>query len=156
MAPIHGIQFIDDPRFLFVIYWIVGIAVVVIFAGSASLLGSWHTRRDIATGRPSYLSLSDRTGIWDRKELARLYGEPDEEDRYTVSAAARFHKSLWQMVFDSMRLNLVSIVGAAVSLWMASTAMPGAAWVLAVCGGYQMMSWSVTVWVVVRNASWAE
>ena len=137
-------------------WWIILSAVVVILAGSTSLLGSWHTRRDIATGRASYLSLSDRTGIWDRKELAELYGEPDEDDRYTVSAAtvAGFPKRLWQRFFDSMLLDLASIVGIAVSLCLAATGKSGALWLLTICGGYQIVSWGVTAWIVVKNASW--
>ena len=137
-------------------WWMILIAVVVILAGSTSLLGSWHTRRDIATGRPTYLSLSDRTGIWNRNEIAELYGEPDEDDRYTVSAAqvAGFPRRMWQRFFDSMLLDLVSVVGTPVSLWLAATGKAGAVWVLAICGGYQILSWAVTVWVVVKNASW--
>ena len=120
------------------------------------MLGSWHTRRDIATGRPGYLSLSDRTGIWDRKELAELYGKPDEDDRYTVSAATviGFPRRLWQRVFDSMLLDLASVVGSAVSLWLAATGRSGPILVLTICGGYQILSWGVTAWIVVKNASW--
>ena len=138
-------------------FWLAAfIAAVVILAGSTSFLGSWQSRRDIASGRANYLSLSDRTGIWDRNKLADLFGEPDEDDCYTVSPAqaAELPTRLWQRFFDSMLLDLASIVGAAVSLWLVATGETGAFWLLTICSGYQLVSWAVIVWIVVKHASW--
>ena len=53
-----------------------------------------------------------------------------------------------------MLLDLVSVVGAAVSLWLAAMGKAGAFWLLTICGGYQSVSWGVTAWIVVKNASW--
>ena len=132
------------------------VAVAIIGAGTASVVGSWHTRRDIATGRPSYLSLADYTGVWDRAELAEHCGQPNDEDRYTVSAseAAKVPGKLWLRLFDSVPLDLASVVAAAVSLWLVAVGNAAAVWMLTICGSYQIISWGVTAWNVVRNASW--
>ena len=136
--------------------WISLIAVIVILAATASLLGTWHTRRDFATGRPNYLSLADRTGIWDRRELARLCGPPDEDERYFVSAetAARLPRRMWLRHFDSPLLDLACILGASVSIGMGANHIAGAPWLVAACGLYQLVAWIVVTWHVVKHASW--
>ena len=138
--------------------YIVVLSIVVIAAAIASLFGSWHTRHDIAAGRPTYLSLADRTGIWDRNELTRLFGPPDEDDRYLVTpqAAATLPRRLWVRVLDSVFLDTGCIVLAVVSICLAASGT-GASWcLLALCGCYQLVSWSCATYVVLKNASWQE
>jgi len=138
--------------------YIVVLSVVVITAAVASLLGSWHTRRDITTGRPTYLSLADRTGIWDRNELARLLGPPDKDDRYPVTprAAATLPRRIWVRVLDSALLDTGCIVLAVVSIGLATSGSVASWCLLAPCGCYQLASWSWAAYVVVKDASWQE
>ncbi len=135
--------------------WITLIAVMVILVATASLFGTWHTHRDVASGRPSYLSLADLTGIWDRRELARLCGPPDEDERYSVSleTAATLPRKKWLRYFDPPLLDLACILGAGVSILMGNNQLGGALWVLAASGLYQLVSWSVAAWQVVKHGS---
>jgi hypothetical protein len=133
--------------------WITLIAAMVILAATASLFGSWHTRRDVASGRPSYLSLADLTGIWDRRELARLCGPPDEDDRYSLSVetAARLPRKKWLRYFDAPLLDLACILGAGGSIWMGSNQIAAFRFVVVAGGLYQLVSWSVAAWQVLKN-----
>jgi hypothetical protein len=137
--------------------WIVLISGIVAGMATASLLGSYKTRRDLATGRPDYLSLADYTGIFDRQELAQLYGPPDAVDRYTVSRdTAPLPRRLWSRLLDSMALDVVCIIAAPAAAFLAANKTPSAWWVLALVCGYQVVSWAVAAWMVSRKASWPE
>ena len=136
-------------------FWTTAIAIAVIVGAATSLFGWWHTRRDIKSGRPSYLSLADLTGIWDRDALTRICGPPDHRDRYKVTPEmiARMPIRLWVRVFDTAALDLVSATGAVTALWLAYHEQPGHGWLLATCAGYQLLSWALCTWFTVRHAS---
>lgn len=128
---------------------------VVVGMATASLLGTWNTRHEMATGYPDYLSLADYTGVFDRSELERLCGPPDPEDRYYVppESARTLPKRLWSRLLGSPLLDAVSLAVASVATWMAITERPGAWWVVGAAVAYQIISWTVTVRIVLKHSS---
>ena len=139
-----------------VMFGFVVFGAIIVGSTTVSMLGRWETRRDIRAGRPSYLSLGDYTGTWDRMRLAELCGPPDREDCYTVESAVirGMPKKLWLRLLDSWILDIGCVAGAIVSMGLLIFQPPGvAALLLGVCAGYQVVCWAVRIWAATRLAS---
>lgn len=50
-----------------------------------SLWSSSETLREVKSGHPDWLCIWDYAGIIDRAELEKLFGPPDENDRYSAA-----------------------------------------------------------------------
>lgn len=131
------------------------IFTVVLIAATASLVASRDTRRDLETGRPTFDSVADATGIWDRSRLDGLIGPRDGDDRYTASVQVvrSITPTWWKRWFDS---NLADVGCIALSLIGASLMRSHAsvAWGLVlVSAAYIFVGYIGGMVVVLRNRS---
>ncbi len=131
------------------------LSAIVLVAAGASLVASRDTRRDLATGHPTFDSVADATGIWSRSRLDDLVGQRDEDDRYTVSAEMVYSIPMtwWKHWFDSD----IADIGCIVLTLIGATQIrlhPPIAWSLvAVPAAYIVIGYVGGVLVVVRNRS---
>lgn len=139
-------------RIALMLWYFVLLAVVLVAAGF-SLMASGHTRRDLATGRPTFDSVADATGIWNRSHLDDLIGVRDSDDRYTVSAdeVRRIPQTFWKRYFDSDVADagciICSLIGAPLI-----RSYPAIAWGLAaVSAAYIVAGYVGAFVVVIRN-----
>jgi hypothetical protein len=139
------------------IIWTILIGGLVVGMTTSSLMSTYKTRRDIASGRPEYLSLADYIGIFDRQVLLKQFGPADAEDRYTVSReTAKKPRLPWSRLFDSMTLDVASFVTALVVGGLAANRTPGPWWPLALACAYQVIGCAVVTWVGLTKATWPE
>ncbi len=133
--------------------WPIVIAAVITLVAAASILTSFHTRRDLATGRPSYDSLLDYTGIASRHELARLFGPPDADDRYQVTREqAQSKQRLWVQLLDSIAGDTVCILVSILALGLVWNSHSAGLWLLGLAVAYQAIGWTVATVMVVRGS----
>lgn len=77
---------------------------LVVGAGAVfSLIASRNSRRDVASGHPTYESVADLTGVWDRSQLDERLGPRDHLDRYTATAAEvdQIPRAWWKLLLDT-------------------------------------------------------
>lgn len=97
--------------------WLIVGCVILAAASCLQLIASRESRRDVASGHPSYDSVADITGLWDRRQLDELLGPRDENDRYTATAADidRIPRTWWKQLFDSDAADYVCLLLAIVA-----------------------------------------
>lgn len=84
------------------LWFLLAAGLVIIMAG-ASLQSSRNSHSDIKTGHPSFESIADVTGIWNRQELDEQFGPRDSQGRYraTPKETGRIAKPAWKRWLDS-------------------------------------------------------
>jgi hypothetical protein len=135
--------------------WFYLLLAVVLVAAAASLVASGNTRRDLATGRPTFDSVADATGIWNRSRLDELVGPRDGDDRYAVSAelVRNIPPTWWKRWFDSDVADIGSIALSLIGVFLVRS-YPSIAWgLLAVSAAYIIVGYIGGVFVVLRNRS---
>ena len=130
------------------------LGAIIVGSTTVSLLGRWETRRDISNGRPSYISVGDYTGIWDRTKLSEICGPPDREDCYTVeSSVIRSRpKSFGLRFLDSWILDVGCIAGSIVSMGLLMLQKPFGPLILAICAAYQVAGWAARIYAALKLA----
>lgn len=138
--------------------WIILGSITVAIAGGYSIGASRDSRRDIAGGHPSFDSVADATGIWNRTTLDQLLGPRDSDDRYTAAAEDVYGipKTWWKLFFDNDLCDLASITLALASPWFFRSHTTLSIILLAIAAGYVVIGYAGAVVVVIRNGSWAE
>lgn len=123
----------------------------------SSLVSLWagvHTYRDLRTGRPSYESLADYTGVRDRQTLARWYGPPDSADRYDV-IGKQIQVRWWVWWLDAIYLDVaflvVSIVAVGVALWHFDLSF----WILAGTVAAELLRWIAMTIITLNTYDWS-
>lgn len=138
--------------------WMICVSVVVVIAASTSLAASYDSRRDIATGKPEFTSIADRTGIWYREELDRLLGPRDENDRYTATTEQvdRIPRTWLKFLLDNDWCDGMSIAAAltAPALFCFYPAL--SVIVLTVAVLYILLGYIVSIVVVLKTGFWKE
>lgn len=133
--------------------WVWGIVAVTVLASLLSMYGSLHTWRDIQSGRPSYASLVDYTGISRPEELVSRFGEFDSEGRFTLSENDRTQlpRARWVVFMDhpivDVVMILISVIGGIFNQQSSSTGL------LLVLGAFiwMLLSYTVAAWVVMQH-----
>ena len=135
--------------------WFIVLFVFVVIAAGASLVASLGSRNDLATGRPTFESVADLTGIWNRARLDELIGPSGDDDRYIVDAetVAKIPRTRWKRWFDPGVGDVGCIVLAiAAALLMRSHSL--LAWCfVSVAAAYIAVGYIGGVVVVMRNRS---
>ena len=123
--------------------WFFLILTAVVIAAGASLAASWNSRRDLASGRPSFHSVADLTGIRNRTRLDELFGPRDGEDRYTVNAEAlqKVPRTKWKRWFDREGSD-IGCIALALAAALLIRSLPSIAWgLLAVSAVYLILGY---------------
>ena len=135
--------------------WFIVLFVFIVIAAGASLVVSRGSRNDLATGRPTFESVADLTGIWNRARLDELIGPCGDDDRYIVDAetVAKIPQTWWKRWFDRDLGDVGCIVLAiAAALLMHSNSL--LAWCfVTVAAAYIVVGYIGGVAVVMRNRS---
>jgi hypothetical protein len=123
-----------------------------------SIGASRGSRRDIGSGRPSFYSVADATGIWSRSRLDRLLGPRDANDRYTATAEQvdAIPQTLWKRLFDNGLCDLACILVATASPFLYGSQTVVSLGLLAVSGAYIAVGYVGAIVVVIRDGSWKE
>jgi hypothetical protein len=133
--------------------WFILLLAVVLFAAGLSLVATRDTRRDLATGRPTFDSVADATGIWNRSRLDDLVGPRDDDDRYVVSAeqVRDISPTWWKRWFDSDVADVGCIV-LSLAAGLLFRSYPSVAWILIVVSAvYIGVGYFGGIIVVLRN-----
>ncbi|MEZ6145007.1 MAG: hypothetical protein R3B91_06155 [Planctomycetaceae bacterium] len=132
--------------------WAWGIVAVTVLASLLSMYGSLHTWRDIQSGRPSYASLVDYTGISRPEELVSRFGEFDDEGRFTLSENDRTQlpRARWVVFMDQPIVDVVMILISVIGGFSISNQLR-----LACCSCWafiwMLLSYTVAAWVVMQH-----
>ena len=133
--------------------WICLAAGLTILLAALSLWGTVLEQQDFGTGRPALDTLVSYTGRGSREEFARLLGEPDEEDRFSLSPEqlAQLPIAGWKRL-DCSATDAACIALAALSplLWTWQ-ARPWAIAVVALAGTVQLLGWVIATVIVLRS-----
>ena len=133
--------------------WFILLFGVVTIASGASLASSLGSRREVATGRPSFESLADLTGIWDRERLESLVGPPHDDERYRadIESIAKIRRTWWKRWFDG-ELADAGCIGLAIIAACLIRSYPLLAWfVLAIPAVYLAISYLGGFVIVTRS-----
>jgi hypothetical protein len=137
------------------VIWLIVVAALVVLLSGASIYGSYDTWRDMRSGRPTFDSLADYTGIVDRAALERLAGRPGPDGRYDLpfERASALPQRAWKKVFDWPAWDLMTLLGAisaaAIALTGTERLLPVA--ILVPCAIYQVVSYVIAVIVVTKH-----
>ncbi len=136
------------------LWFFVLLAVVLVSAG-ASLAASRDTRRDLDTGRPTFDSVADATGIWNRSRLDDLVGPRDDDDRYTVNAemVRNIPSTWWKRWFDSDVADVGCIILSLIAASLIRSHPPFAWGLVSVGAAYIGVGYLGGILVVLRHRS---
>lgn len=111
-------------------FWFIGLFAIVVISAGASLVASRDSRRNIASGNPTFASVADVTGIWNRERLDELIGPRDDDGRYNVGAetVAQLPRTRWKRWFDSDLGDVGCILLAVASAVLLTLSYSVAAW----------------------------
>lgn len=136
--------------------WMIIATVMVALAAGGSILATIGSRRDIASGNPTFDSVADVTGIWNRSELDRVLGPRDDEDRYCATAQQVYNipPARWKWLLDNSWCDAVSLILALTAPVLYAMQSPGAGITLLGCSAaYQLIGYGSALVAVVRSRS---
>ncbi|MBX9788521.1 MAG: hypothetical protein K2Y37_06360 [Pirellulales bacterium] len=85
------------------------------------LWGSKESRRELRSGVVSYASIADLTGIFDRKELERIFGAPDASDSYRVDTNLEGLPRGWWKLVDNDAIEWAILVASFIGISSTAT-----------------------------------
>ncbi|MCA9074929.1 MAG: hypothetical protein KDA93_07850 [Planctomycetaceae bacterium] len=133
--------------------WIWAIVAVTVGAGLLSIYGAWDTRKDILSGRPSYASLVDYTGISRPEELIAKFGEYNAEGRFELSddECSRLPRKRWVILMDQPKLDLALIISSIMGGILNHWSHPIGLFLVLATSVWMLLSYAVAGWVVMQH-----
>jgi len=146
------------PCRIFEMLWVILGSVLVVIAAGCSIRASRDSRRDINTGRPSFYSVADATGIWSRTRLDQLLGPRDTDDRYTATSEQVYGipQAWWKRFFDNDLCSLACILLAIAAPFCYRSQTVLSIGLLAISGSCVVISYVGAVVVILQSGLWDE
>ena len=134
--------------------WFAALFFVVVILAGTSLAVSRDSRANVASGHPTFESVADITGIWNRQQLDDLLGPRDDADRYAVEpdTVAKLPRTWWKRWFDTDVIDVGCIVAAIVAAILLGCSYSVAAWcILSAAATYVVAGYVGGVVVYMRS-----
>ena len=133
--------------------WVILGSVAVMIAAGCSVAATRDSHRDIKSGKPTFHSVADVTGVWDRAKLDQLIGPRDGNDRYAVRADQVYDipQTWWKRWLDNDFCDVSCVVLAVavpcIFLWQPTLAIV----LLAGSAAYVIIGYTTALVVVLRG-----